>query len=153
VVDLESITRACFDTDVLIDYLRKPSPEIRRLMDCVFEKRLNACITSINAFEIWFGAFLAPEKAQLARCTEGFLNQFEILDFDYESSVEAGRVLADLRKRGDPIEFRDLFVGCVCVVEGMPLVTRNLKHYSRIPGLKILPPEQTVKSCGTAHSI
>jgi tRNA(fMet)-specific endonuclease VapC len=135
----------CLDTDVLIDYLRKPSPEIKRFMECVFEKRLNACITSINAFEIWFGAFLAPEKAKLARCTEDFLSQLEVVDFDYASSVEAGRVLADLRKSGEPTEIRDLFVGCICKVSNMPLVTRNLKHYGRIRGLKILTPEEALK--------
>jgi tRNA(fMet)-specific endonuclease VapC len=146
VVNLESLTRVCLDTDILIDYLRKPSPEIKRFMDCVFEKRLSACITSINAFEIWFGAFLAPEKAELARCTRDFLNQLEVVDFNYASSVEAGRVLADLRKCGEPIEIRDLFVGCVCKVNNMPLITRNLKHYRRINGLKILTTEQALKT-------
>ena len=144
--NLESITRVCLDTDVLIDYLRKPSPEIKRIMKCILEKKLNACITSINAFEIWFGAYLAPEKAQLARCTEEFLSQMEVVDFDYESSVEAGRVLADLRKRGESIEIRDLFVGCICKVSSMPLITRNLKHYKRIRGLSVLTLEQAFKT-------
>jgi len=143
---MESLARVCLDTDVLIDYLRKPSPEIKRIMECIFEKKLNACITSINAFEIWFGAFLAPEKAQLVRCTEEFLGQLEVVDFDYESSVEAGRVLADLRKRGEPIEIRDLFVGCVCKVSDTSLITRNLKHYRRIRGLKVWKPEQALKT-------
>jgi tRNA(fMet)-specific endonuclease VapC len=145
VVNLESLTRVCLDTDVLIDYLRKPSPETKQLMERVFEKKLNAFITSINAFEIWYGAYLAPEKARLAQCTEEFLGQFEVVDFDYESSVEAGRVLADLRKRGEPIEIRDLFVGCTCKVSSTPLITRNVKHYRRIHGLKVLTPEQARK--------
>lgn len=145
-VNLESLTRVCLDTDILIDYLRKPSPEVRRVMECVFEKKLNACITSINAFEIWFGAYLALEKAQLAQCTEEFLSQMEVVDFNYESAVEAGRVLADMRKRGEPIEIRDLFVGCICKVNGMALVTRNLKHYKRIRSLRILTPEQTARA-------
>jgi len=146
VVNLESLTRVCLDTDVLIDYLRKPPAEIRRLMELVLEKKLNAFITSINAFEIWFGAFLAPEKAKLVGCTEAFLSQLEVVDFDYESSVEAGRVLADLRKRGEPIEIRDLFVGCICKVSGTPLITRNMRHYRRIRGLKVLTSEQALKT-------
>jgi len=143
---MESLTRVCLDTDVLIDYLRKPSPEVQRVIERVLEKKLNACITSINAFEIWYGVHLAPEKAKLARCTEKFLGRLEIVDFDYESAVEAGRVLADLRKRGEPIEIRDLFVGCICKVGSMPLITRNLKHYKRIQGLSVLTPEQAFKT-------
>jgi predicted nucleic acid-binding protein len=132
------------DTDVLIDYLRKPSDEVKRVMESVFERKVSACTTSVNAFEIWLGAHLA-KKAELVRDTEDFFGQLEVVKFDYESSVEAGRVLADLRKRGETIEIRDLFVGCVCKVSGMPLITRNLKHYRRVRGLKVLTPEQTLE--------
>jgi tRNA(fMet)-specific endonuclease VapC len=142
---MESLTRVCLDTDVLIDYLRKPSDEVKRVMESVFEKKLLACTTSVNAFEIWLGAYLAPKKTELVRDTEDFFGQLEVVNFDYGSSVEAGRVLADLRKRGETIEIRDLFVGCVCKVSGMPLITRNLKHYGRVRGLKVLTPEQTLK--------
>jgi predicted nucleic acid-binding protein len=133
------------DTDVLIDYLRKPSDEVKRVMESVFEKKVSACTTSVNAFEIWLGAYLAPKKAELVRDTEDFFGQLEVVNFSYDSSVEAGRVLADLRRRGESIEIRDLFVGCVCKVSGMPLVTRNLKHYRRVRGLKVLTPEQTLQ--------
>ena len=142
---MESLTRVCLDTDVLIDYLRKPSDEVKRVMESVFERKVSACTTSVNAFEIWLGAYLAPKKAELVRDTEDFFGQLEVVNFDYGSSVEAGRVLADLRKRGEAIEIRDLFVGCVCKVSGMPLITRNLKHYRRVRGLKVLTPEQTLQ--------
>jgi tRNA(fMet)-specific endonuclease VapC len=142
---MESLTRVCLDTDILIDYLRKPSDEVKQIMESAFERKVSACTTSVNTFEIWLGAHLAPKKAKLVRNTEDFLGQLEVVNFDYASSVEAGRVLADLRKRGEPIEIRDLFVGCICKVSGMSLVTRNLKHYRRIRGLKILTPEQTLK--------
>ena len=142
---MESLTRVCLDTDVLIDYLRKPSDEVKRVMESVFERKLSACTTSVNAFEIWLGAYLAPKKAEIVRDTEDFFGQLEVVNFNYESSVEAGRVLADLRKRGETIEIRDLFVGCICKISGMPLITRNLKHYRRVHGLKVLTPEQTLK--------
>ncbi|HLE74592.1 MAG TPA: type II toxin-antitoxin system VapC family toxin [Candidatus Bathyarchaeia archaeon] len=133
------------DTDVLIDYLRKPSNEVKHVMESVYERKVSACTTSVNAFEIWSGAHLAPKKAELVRDTEDFFGQLEVVNFNYESSVEAGRVLADLRRRGEAIEIRDLFVGCICKMSGMPLITRNLKHYRRVRGLKVLTPEQALK--------
>ena len=144
-VNVEALECVCLDTDVLIDYLRKPSGEIKRIMECIFEKTLNARITTVNSFELWLGAFLSS-KETLPDCTEDFLSRLEIVGFDYDSSVEAGRVSADLKKRGDPIEIRDLFVACICKVNNMPLITRNLKHYKRINGLKILTPEQALKT-------
>jgi tRNA(fMet)-specific endonuclease VapC len=137
--------RACLDTDVLIDYMRKPSDVIKRIMKGFLERKVSVCTTSVNTFEIWLGAHLAPKQMELIEETKDFLDQLEVVNFDYETSVEAGRVMASLRKRGQVVEVRDLFVGCVCKVSGMPLITRNLKHYKRIHGLKVLTPEQTVR--------
>jgi len=145
VVNVEALECVCLDTDVLIDYLRMPSGEMKRIMECVFDKTLNARITSVNSFELWHGAFLSTKKT-LPSCTEDFISRFEVVGFDYDSSVEAGRVSADLKKRGEPIEMRDLFVACICKVKNMPLITRNVKHYRRIRGLKVLTPEQALKT-------
>jgi len=142
---MESLVRVCLDTDVLIDYMKKPSDAVKRIMKGVLERKVSVCTTSVNTFEIWLGAHLAPKQMRLIEETKGFLDQLEVVNFDYETSVEAGRAMASLRKSGQVVEIRDLFVGCACKVNDMPLITRNLKHYKRIHGLKILTPEQTVK--------
>jgi len=144
-VHMESLVRTCLDTDVLIDYMGKPSNVVKRIMKGVLERKVSVCTTSVNTFEIWLGAHLAPKGTELLEETKDFLDQLEIVNFDYESSVEAGRVMANLRKLGQVIEIRDLFVGCVCKVNDVPLVTRNLKHYKRIHGVKVLTPEQAAK--------
>jgi len=117
------------DTDVLIDFMKKPSDITERMMEGFLENKVSVCTTSVNTFELWLGAHLAPVKMKIIEETEDFLDQIEVVNFDYEASIEAGRVLANLRKRGQIIEIRDLFVGCVCKVAGIPLITRNLKHY------------------------
>ena len=142
---MESLGRVCLDTDVLIDFIRKPSDVVKRIMKGFLERKVSVFTTSVNTFEIWLGAHLAPKEMELIEETKDFLDQLEVVNFDYESSVEAGRVMANLRKRGQVVEIRDLFVGCVCKVNGMPLITRNLKHYKRIHGLKVLTPEQTAR--------
>jgi len=144
-VYMESVERLCLDSDILIDYMKKPSDTVKRIMKGVLERKVSVCTTSVNTFEIWLGAHLAPKQMELIDETEDFLDQLEVVNFDYEASVEAGRVMANLRKKGQVIEIRDLFVGCVCKANGMALVTRNMKHYKRIHDLKILTPEQTVR--------
>jgi len=142
---MESLARVCLDTDVLIDFMKKPSDITKRMMERFLENKVSVCTTSVNTFELWLGAHLAPEKMKIIKETEDFLGQIEVMNFDYEASIEASRVLANLRKRGRIIEIRDLFVGCVCKVTSIPLITRNLKHYRRIRGLKVLTPEQTLE--------
>jgi len=141
---MESLVRICLDTDVLIDYMRKPSEAIKHIMKDALEGKVSICTTSVNTFEVLLGAHLAPKQMELIEETKDFLEQLEVVNFDYETSVEASHLMANLRKHGQVIEIRDLFVGCVCKVNGMPLITRNLKHYKRINRLKVLTPEQTV---------
>jgi predicted nucleic acid-binding protein len=143
VVIVESLARFCLDSDVLIDFLKKPSGEAHRIMKKGYEKEVKVCTTSVNAFEIWLGAHLA-NNPDIVQDTKGFLEKLEVLDFDQESSFEAGHILAELRKKGTPIEIRDLFVGCVCKVGGIPLITRNLRHYNRINGLEVMTPQQAL---------
>jgi len=139
---MESLTRVCLDTDILIDYMRKPSDATQRIMNAALNRKLSICTTSINTFEILLGAHLHPKPAQIIEDTEDFLNQLEIINFDYETSFEASRIMAHLRQRGQIIEIRDLFVACICKINNFLLVTRNLKHYKRVPGLRVMTPQQ-----------
>jgi len=143
---MEGLTRLCFDTDILIDYLRGPSEMTRLLMKKIHERKILACTTTINSFEIWLGVYLAPKPKVLIKETEEFINQLEIINFDYETSIEASRILATLRKKGQVIEIRDLFVGSIAKVSEIPIVTRNVKHYERIHELTIFTPEEIIKN-------
>ena len=137
-------TSVCLDTDILIDYLRKPSDAVKRIMKGVLDRKISVCTTSVNTLEIWLGAHLAPKQKELIEETQDFLDQLEIINFDYETSAEAGQIMANLRKSGQAIEIRDLFIGCTCKINALSLITRNLKHYRRIHGLEIMTPQQTV---------
>ena len=144
-VHMEGLRRLCLDTDILIDYLRKPSETVKLLMEKIYGEKILVCTTTVNSFEVWLGAFLAPKPRELIKETEEFLSRLEILNFNYETSVEAGRNMVTLRKKGQTIEIRDLFVGSISKVRGIPLVTRNIKHYKRIPKLTVLTPEEIIE--------
>jgi len=142
---MEGLRRLCLDTDVLIDYLRKPSETVMFVMRMIYEGKISAHTTTVNSFEIWLGTLLAPKPEEIIKETEEFLNRLQILDFNYAASVEASRTMMKLRKQGQTIEIRDLFVASISKVSGMPLITRNLKHYKRIPRLMVLTPEETIE--------
>jgi tRNA(fMet)-specific endonuclease VapC len=42
-----------------------------------------------------------------------------------------------LEKRGKPISDMDMFIAATAIEEDLILVTDNVKHFSRIPGLKV----------------
>ncbi len=135
----------CLDTDILIDYLRGPSEPVRELFRLIEKEGRLAHTTSINAFEIWLGVYLTPRPQSLMEETFSFLTHFIILNFDYEASMEAGRIMADLRKRGEIIDMRDLMIGCIAKTNNLSLITGNIRHYRRIPGLSVLTPLEAIK--------
>jgi len=145
-VYMAALKRLCFDTDVLIDYFRGPSDTTKQLMKKVHERKFLACTTTINSFEVWLGVYLAPKPEVLIGKTEEIMDQLEIINFNYDASVEAGRILATLRKKGQVIEIRDLFVGSIAKVSEIPLVTRNVKHYERILELTTVTPEDFIEN-------
>jgi len=49
-----------------------------------------------------------------------------------------GRILATLQKSGRSIATMDLLIAAAALVDEAPLVTRNLDHFQRVPGLTVL---------------
>lgn len=62
----------------------------------------------------------------------------EILPFTEKSSRIAGDVISELRRKQSLIDIRDLFIGAICIENGIPLLTRNIAHFERLKGLKII---------------
>lgn len=65
------------------------------------------------------------------------LRSISLLPFDLESCAEAGRIAAELRERGEALDARDAMIAGIVRRNGETLVTRNIRHFSRIDGLKV----------------
>jgi len=53
-------------------------------------------------------------------------------------AVHYGRLLARLRASGKSVDTMDLLIGTAAVVDGAPLITRNARHFSKVPGLQMI---------------
>ena len=68
---------------------------------------------------------------------EGFLSPFRVLPITGDVSWEYGRASRYLRQNGAMIGSNDLWIAAVAVAHGVPVVTRNTRHYRRVPGLDV----------------
>jgi tRNA(fMet)-specific endonuclease VapC len=59
------------------------------------------------------------------------------LEYSREAAKHFGEQKARLRKIGQPIADLDLLIAAIALAEGVVLVTDNLKHFERIPDLKL----------------
>ena len=89
-------------------------------------------ITYTIAGELAAGVSLAQRERW-----EGFIAPFRVLACTEEVSWEYGRVYRYLQDNGLLIGSNDLWIAATAIAYAIPLVTRNTRHYQRVPGLEI----------------
>ena len=121
------------DSDVLIDHLRDSGPG-RELVD-----RLSAgagfLVTAVSAFELALGRGYARDPAPADT-----LLAAPCMMLTKEAGIRAGAVQRELRAAGAGIDMRDAMQAGICLEAGLTLVTRNVRHFTRVPGLRVLKP-------------
>ena len=60
-----------------------------------------------------------------------------MLPFDEAAARRYGEVRAELERRGTPLGDGDLRIGSIALAQGLTLVTGNVRHFWRIPGLMV----------------
>jgi tRNA(fMet)-specific endonuclease VapC len=91
------------------------------------------CLTLTTVGELACG----PRLQDRARW-ESMVRPFRILAPDLEACWVYGQSHRFLRDNGIPIGANDLWIASVAIVHGLPLVTRNVAHFRRVPGLEVL---------------
>ncbi len=120
------------DTDVLVDYLRGMSPIADRV---AAEINRGLATTAVTAFELWSGS-LGSERRW--RAVEALLAAVKILPLDAGSAREAASVRHELQERGTPIGMADSLIAGICRSNSAALLSRNRKHFERVPGLALV---------------
>jgi tRNA(fMet)-specific endonuclease VapC len=144
------------DSDLLINSLKdltsknKAVNEIRKrakdFLEQLFNKHPIVKTTVYNLVELYTGAFQSKKVAKNLQIIELFLEQFDVVYPVLKSAKENARLTADLEIRGTPVGFSDLWIGSIVVSEGDILYTRNLGHFEKIPGLKLVDWSKPIKA-------
>ena len=67
------------------------------------------------------------------------LRRFEIIPFDEEIAEVAAEIDAKLVRSGTPIGYPDVVIAATALSRDLTLVTRNVRHFSLIEGLRVEP--------------
>ena len=68
---------------------------------------------------------------------EAFLAPFFLLPVTPDVAWEYGRTYRHLRGTGQLIGANDLWIAATALADGMPVVTRNVAHFKRVPHLEV----------------
>jgi tRNA(fMet)-specific endonuclease VapC len=118
------------DTDVLIDTLRGREPVAGRVAQEI--ESANLATTVLSAFELLSGSREEGERERV----EDLLGALVMLPLDLEAAAKGAALRRELEGRGEKIGLADYLIAGICLSRSSPLMTRNRRHFDRLPGLR-----------------
>lgn len=123
------------DTNILVELIRENPVVLEHLRKVGTER---CCISVISSQELLYGAYNAPARYQKQELTRigKVMRHFPIVPLP-EDGQDFGKIKAGLVKRGLIIDDFDISIASTAIKNGLIVVTDNVKHFSRIDGLKV----------------
>jgi tRNA(fMet)-specific endonuclease VapC len=138
------------DTDTLIYMLRGLKAPARQrarrdkalaLVSRCREAQTNGDVVGLSAItvsELEFGACNSKHYDNEIAAVRKLLAPFEILDFEGATCPAFyGRIRYELEQAGQAIGAMDLLIAAHALALGATLVTNNIAHFQRVPGLAV----------------
>jgi len=128
-----------FNTDAISELLRpRPLPAYVEWLRSV--SREDQFTSAVVLGELFEGAFRSTARRRhLENIEARVLPAVTILPYDLAVARVFGQLEAHLRSEGRPLADADLQIAATAVYHGLDLVTGNIRHFDRVPGLAIHP--------------
>ena len=130
------------DTSVLIEAERKrvgPS-ELIQIYRSFFGETSSA-LSAVTIVELTHGIYRAHDSAQIAGrklYVEAVCAAWTIRPVDLEVAKLAGKIKGEQAARGEVLAIEDILIGATALHLDFGVVTLNLKHFQKIPGLNVI---------------
>ncbi len=124
----------CLDTDFIVDLLRR-LPDAEMKLENLTSDGDRLTTTPLNASELYKGAYKSAKPAEEAKKVRRLLDTLDVLEFSVAAGETFGKLSNELTRNGKEIGDFDLLIASIALTHGEPLLTRNTKHFSQIPGL------------------
>jgi tRNA(fMet)-specific endonuclease VapC len=125
------------DTNACIALINGTPQNVRRRFQRALAKEATMLVSSVVAFELWYGVAKSQRKEANTQRLEAFLaGPLEWTRFDEEDARESGLARAELEIAGMPIGAYDVLIAGQARRRGATLVTSNAGEFDRVTGLK-----------------
>ena len=121
------------DTNICI-YLLKNKCGIREAIIRV--KPENCFVSEITIAELYYGASKSNQKEKRKKDVDFIVERFKILPIFPALSL-FGDIRAELEEKGKRIDDFDLLIGATAICNKLIMVSDNIKHLERLPGIQI----------------
>ncbi len=124
----------CLDTTFIIDLLNEEEAAVRAAVS-IESKQLFT--TQINVFEVLYGEFLINDMERIETFNR-FLGRLTVLNLDHDGTLQSARLATEMARKGKMMNKFDCLIAGIALAHGVTtIVTRNVKDFSKIAGLKV----------------
>jgi|SRR5581483_4220089 len=127
------------DTDFLIALLQGDTRAINKLKE--IERKAGGSVaqraytTTVNVAELYKGVYRSTNSQKEASKVKQLLDSLELLVLDQESARLVGEL--DAATKSNAIGDLDLLIASIVMSNEESIITRNIKHFERIPNLNV----------------
>jgi len=125
------------DSDWVADWLKGKPPAIELLNKISLD---GLAISLITYGEIYEGIFSGQDRLRYERVFRQFLRPVPVLPLNRAIMRRFAIIRGQLRQQGRVITDPDLLIAATTIEHRLVLVTRNRRHFDRIPNLQIYEP-------------
>jgi tRNA(fMet)-specific endonuclease VapC len=124
------------DTNACIALINGTPLSVRAKFQKATEKGARAFVSSIAAFELWYGvAKSSRQEFNRKRLEAFFAGPLHLLPFANEDAEIAGPIRAELETSRKPIGAYDLLIAGQAIRHKLTLITANVSEFARIKAL------------------
>lgn len=121
------------DTNICISLLKNKYGIREKVADV---QAGNCYISEITLAELFYGASKSNNKQARVQDVAYLLDIFQVVPM-YEALELYGDIKAELERKGTPIDDFDMLIGSSAIYNKLIMVTDNVKHLNKLPGIKI----------------
>jgi tRNA(fMet)-specific endonuclease VapC len=124
------------DTTFLIDLMVHKAPAVDKAKE-LEEKGITILVGAPSIFELYVGAAQSKKSEEERLKIVSTVASLPQLTLDYESAKAAGEIFVNKTRAGATIDAEDAMLAGIARVQGQPIITRNVRHFSKIDGVVV----------------
>ena len=122
------------DTNIASHFMRYPEGNVAQRMRSQTVESVGISIIVVS--ELRFGA-AKIKSVKLHNQIEWLLTKMTVLGLDGHVDVAYAELRSHLERQGTPIGANDMFIAAHALALDLPLITDNIREFSRVPNLRV----------------
>ena len=122
------------DTDIIIYWMKGDRNISQKIISAGFSSIAAADITKA---ELYYGAYKSQRTEENLAAIKNLSEKVNFVPFNDPAQSVFGMLKADLEKKGTRLDDIDLMIASTAISFNLILITNNISHMQRIPGINI----------------